>query len=73
MATGRIATKEAAARYALEAFERQWRALIEDAAAYWRGEPPPECYRRHPHRRRRDAAEFVVAVIEDANRRARSG
>ncbi len=68
IATGEIATKEAAARYALEVFESRWHRLIEDAIAYWRGEPPPEPYRRHPHRRLRDAVEFVACVIDAANR-----
>ncbi len=42
-ATGGIATKEAAAQYALETFEPRWRPLIEDALAYWRAPPgaPP--------------------------------
>jgi hypothetical protein len=68
IATGKIATKEAAARYALEVFEARWHGLIEDAVAYWRGEPTSEPYRRHPHRRCHDAAEFVVHVIDAANR-----
>jgi Domain of unknown function (DUF4111) len=68
IATGEIATKETAARYALQVFERRWHGLIEDATAYWRGEPPPEPYRGHPHRRYRDAVEFVEGVIDAANR-----
>ncbi len=48
VATGEIATKEAAARYALEMFEPRWHGLIEDAVAYWRGEPPSARYRRRP-------------------------
>jgi hypothetical protein len=67
IATGGITTKEAAAQYALEVFEPRWHRLIEDALAYWRGNPPSEQYRRHPARRRRDAAEFVVCVIDAAN------
>jgi hypothetical protein len=70
IATGEIATKEAAARYALELFEPRWHGLIEDAVGYWRGESPSELYRRHPHRRHRDAAEFVACVIDAANRLA---
>lgn len=68
IATGKIATKEAAARYALEVFEPRWRGLIEDAIAFWRGEAPSEPYRGHPHRRYRDAVEFVACVIDAANR-----
>jgi pyrroloquinoline quinone (PQQ) biosynthesis protein C len=69
--TGAIATKEAAARYALETFEPRWQALIADALAYWRGEPASQRYRWHPHRRRHHATEFVTSVISDANRIAR--
>jgi predicted nucleotidyltransferase len=67
IATGEIATKETAARYALEVFEPRWHRLIEDAMAYWRGEPPSKAYGRHPHRRHRDAVEFVACVIDAAN------
>ena len=67
IATGAIATKELAAHYALEVFEPRWHALIEDAAAFRRGEPPPGQYRRHPARRRHDAAAFVSCVIDSAN------
>ncbi len=68
IATGEIATKEAAALYALEVFEPRWRGLIEDALAFRRGQPPPAQYRRRPVRRCADAAEFVSCVIEAANR-----
>jgi hypothetical protein len=67
IATGEIATKEAAARYALEVFEPRWHRLIEDAIAYWRGEPPSQPYGRHPHRRYHDAVEFVACVVDAAN------
>ncbi len=68
IATGGIATKEAAAHYALEVFEPRWHGLVEDALAFRRGEPPSAQYRRRPVRRCRDAAEFVVCVIDAANR-----
>ena len=68
IATGEIATKEAAARYALEVFDPRWHRLIEDAIAFWRDEPPSAPYRRHPHRRHHDAVEFVACVIDAANR-----
>ena len=68
IATGEIATKETAARYAIEMFEPRWHGLIEDAIAYWRSEPPPPPYRRHPHRRYHDAVDFVACVIDAANR-----
>jgi Domain of unknown function (DUF4111) len=70
IATGGIATKEAAAHYALEVFEPRWHGLIEDALAFRRGKPPSAQYRRRPVRRCRDAAEFVVCVIDVANRLA---
>lgn len=68
IATGEIATKEAAAHYALEVSEPRWHGLVEDALAFRRGEPPSAQYRRRPVRRCRDAAEFVVCVIDAANR-----
>ena len=60
--------KETAARYAIEMFAPRWHGLIEDAMAYWRSEPPPPPYRKHPHRRYRDAVDFVTCVIDAANR-----
>jgi predicted nucleotidyltransferase len=68
VATGEITTKEAAAEYSLEVFGARWHALVEDAVAYWRGEPPSPPYRRHPQRRYRDAVDFVAGVIDAANR-----
>jgi hypothetical protein len=68
IATGAIATKEAAGHYALEVFEPRWHPLIEDALAFWRGQPAPSAYRRHPARRRQDVAEFVDVVVDSANR-----
>jgi hypothetical protein len=66
-ATGEITTKEAAGRYALDVFEPRWRIVIEDALVYWRGAPSARPYRRHPGRRRHDAADFVSSVIEAGN------
>jgi hypothetical protein len=71
LATGEIATKEAAARYAMDAFDARWHELITDALAYWRGEQTVPGYARRPHRRHHDAAEFVAHVIDAANRLAR--
>jgi hypothetical protein len=65
--TGEIASKEEAASYALHVFDPRWRALIEDAVAWWRTEPPRAPYRGHPARRRHDAAEFVSHVIDAGN------
>ncbi len=67
LTSGRVASKEDAALYALEAFEPRWRPLIEDALAYRSGEPAPGPYRRHPTRRRADAADFVAHVIDAGN------
>jgi Domain of unknown function (DUF4111) len=68
IATGQVASKEAAAQYALEVFEPRWHPLIEDAVAYWRGVPEPERYRRRATARCRAAGDFVLSVIEAANR-----
>ena len=68
LATGEIATKEEAGRYALEAFAPAFRPLIEEALAFWRGELPTAPYRRRPDLRRRATAAFVAHVIESANR-----
>jgi Domain of unknown function (DUF4111) len=67
IATGEVATKEAAGQYALETFEPRWHALIEDALAYWRGAPSLRPYRGHAAGRRHDAAEFVALVIDAGN------
>ncbi len=64
LATGEIVSKEAAGEYALETFGPEWRAVVEDALAFWRGTPPSAAYRRRPVRRTRTATEFVVHVIE---------
>lgn len=68
VATGSIVDKEAAANYALQTFDREWHPLIEDALAFWRGAPSVSSYRYRPLRHRRDASEFVAAVIDSANR-----
>jgi predicted nucleotidyltransferase len=67
IATGEVATKQAAGQYALETFEPRWHALIEDALAYWRGAPSLRPYRGHAAGRRHDAAEFVALVIDAGN------
>jgi hypothetical protein len=70
LATGQIATKVQAGGYALEAFAPAFGPLIEEALAFWRGEPPTAPYRRRPERRRRATAAFVAHVIDSANRLA---
>jgi Domain of unknown function (DUF4111) len=68
LATGEIATKEEAGRHALETFGPEFRSVIEEALAFWRGEPSTALYRRRPDRRRRATAAFVAHVIDSANR-----
>lgn len=65
IATGDIIGKEAAAHYALETFEPRWSDLIEDALAFWRGDPSRRP--RHPRRRLREAGELVIQIIDAAN------
>lgn len=69
LATGEIASKEAAAAHALHVFDPRWRPLLEDALAWWRAEPPRPPYRGGAAqiRRRHDAAEFVASVINAGN------
>jgi len=67
LATGEVTTKEATGLYALDVFEPRWRAVIEDAQAYWRRDPSVQPFRRHDGRRRHDAAEFVSCVIDAGN------
>ena len=68
LATGAIISKEQAGEYSRETFAPEWRTLIHEALAYWRGEPATARY-RFPMRRRHDAADFVAAVIADASTR----
>jgi hypothetical protein len=44
------AGEPAAARYALDSFDARWHPVISDALGFWRGEPAPQPYRRHPAR-----------------------
>ncbi|HET6866807.1 MAG TPA: aminoglycoside adenylyltransferase domain-containing protein, partial [Solirubrobacteraceae bacterium] len=65
LATGEVISKEAAGDYALATFGAEWRAVIEDALAFWRGAPPaPGWSRRHAMGRTRRAADFVAHVID---------
>ncbi|WP_206185020.1 aminoglycoside adenylyltransferase domain-containing protein [Thermoactinospora rubra] len=61
IATGEIASKEAAGEYALDVFDRRWHPLVRQALAYWRGEPARRVAIR-------DCAEFVLEVVADAER-----
>jgi hypothetical protein len=73
LTTGEVTSKEEAGRYALETFGPEWRGLIEEALAFWRGAPAVAPYRRRPDLRRRAAAAFVAHVIESANRLPSAG
>jgi hypothetical protein len=73
LATGEIASKEAAGEYALRTFEPRWHAIIEDALAYWRAQPAPPAYRRDPVSRRRTAAAFVDHVVQVKDFRPAAG
>lgn len=73
LSTGEIASKEDAGRYALETFDPEWRPLIEEALAFWRGAPASPPYRRRPDLRRRATAAFVAHVIESANQLPSTG
>ncbi len=66
--TGEITTKEQAAQHALEVFPGRWHPVIEEALAFWRGNPASEPY-RDPFRRRRDAAAFVANIVDQATGR----
>jgi len=65
IATGNIASKEEAGVYALGVFGKRWHLVLEDALAYRRGLRSSGGY-RNPYARRRDAAAFVMTVIESA-------
>ncbi|MBV9603781.1 MAG: DUF4111 domain-containing protein [Solirubrobacterales bacterium] len=64
LATGEIVSKEAGGEYALARFGPEWRVLIDDALAFWRGSPALAVFRRHPFRQVRLAADFVEHVID---------
>jgi Domain of unknown function (DUF4111) len=64
--SGDIISKEEAGEYALAAFGGRWRPMIEEALAYWRGELRAGPF-RPAGRRRREAARFVLEVVESAS------
>lgn len=65
---GDIISKEEAGEYALAAFGDRWRPMIDEALAYWRGELTAGPF-RPAGRRRREAARFVLEVVESARAR----
>jgi len=62
---GDIISKEEAGEYALAVFGNRWRPMIDEALAYWRGELGAGPFRL-AGRRRREAARFVLEVVESA-------
>lgn len=66
--SGDIISKEDAGEYALATFGGPWRTMIEEALAYWRGELTAGPFRPAGHRRR-EAARFVLVVVESAGAR----
>ena len=62
--TGEIVGKLAAGVYALEAFDSRWHPLINAALSYWRDDERAKLPRSAVQR----AAEFVLDVIDNANR-----
>ncbi len=69
LATGEIASKPQAGRYALETFDARWGPLIEDAIDHWEGRSAP----RRPRDRLREAGAFVQMVAGCASSAAHSG
>jgi hypothetical protein len=71
---GDIISKEKAGEYAVAAFGNRWRSMIEEALAYRRGQLAAGPFRL-AGRRRREAARFVLEVVESASSgdRAASG
>jgi Domain of unknown function (DUF4111) len=66
--TGEITGKEAAGEYTLQMFGPEWRPVVLDALAFWRGDPSVSGYRGRPVRRCRAAADFAGHVIDTAPR-----
>ena len=63
---GDIISKEEAGAYAVAAFGNRWPPMVEEALAYWRGELSAGPFRL-ARRRRREAARFVLEVVESAS------
>jgi hypothetical protein len=66
IATGKIVSKEDAGLYAWETFEAEWQPIIEEALAYWRGEPRTYFWSNSLGPTRR-AGRFVQHVITSAH------
>lgn len=66
--TGQVISKEQAGEYALEVFDAEWHPIIQEALAYWRGEPAHPSFRNHEERHQRAGA-FALHVVRSANER----
>ena len=62
IATGEVASKEAAGEYALDEFGPRWRPIIEEGLGYWRGEPADPAF-RDVRVRGGATAGFVLEVV----------
>ncbi len=65
IATGQVISKEKAGDYAKQSFGAEWHPIIEEALAYWRGQPPHPAFADNKQRHRR-AGEFALHVIDSA-------
>ncbi|CAA9243563.1 MAG: hypothetical protein AVDCRST_MAG50-1780 [uncultured Acidimicrobiales bacterium] len=65
VATGEVISKEEAGAYALETFGPRWKRVVDDALAYWRGEPEPAG--PAASQRLADAGAFMREVVRSAN------
>jgi Aminoglycoside adenylyltransferase, C-terminal domain/Nucleotidyltransferase domain len=65
VATGEIVSKEAAGEYARRTFAPAWHPIVDEALAYWRGDPPTGGFAGRRDRTRR-AGEFVLHAVGSA-------
>lgn len=66
IATGEVISKQQAGEYALDTFDPEWHPIIEEALAYWHGDPPRTAFADRKSRHRR-SGEFALHVIDSAN------
>jgi hypothetical protein len=66
IATGNVASKEAAGEYALDTFGREWHPIIEEGLGYWRGESANPTF-RDLQTRARTTGEFILQIITSAD------
>ena len=65
IATGEVISKERAGEYAMKTFDSRWHPIIDDALAYWRGQPAKPG--RPPRVLRAETASFVRHVSKLAS------